>query len=147
MGFSLTASHLIWGLAMFGAASGIAAAFFGVEHAVIRGEDAMSARAERSSWGQITGTFCYNATTQAVSATLTNAGRRELSLRDTTLILDGVPRMSPTWTVAAAGRPTDRWFPGEVAVGNLTGVLSAPARLYVSPPVGENAFIKRVTCP
>ncbi|MFA5861364.1 MAG: hypothetical protein WDA16_06670 [Candidatus Thermoplasmatota archaeon] len=141
MGFSTTVSHLVWGLALLGAASGVVAAYFTVEHAVIDGNGALDRRARDATLTRVAGTFCHSGVDQTVNITALNAGNVPISLGNTTLLLDGVVHAPATWVVVGAAASTDAWLPHESATTTLAGEASGPTRLTLVLPTGTLAFL------
>jgi archaellum component FlaF (FlaF/FlaG flagellin family) len=138
MGLSVTASHVIWFIALTGLAGGALGAFFATSTALGRAEAAREAiDAERLRTFLADATWCYDAGAGSLVVSATNAGRVVLDAGNVTLLVDGAP--SGGFAFATAAGATDLWAPGERATFTKTGVGAPPESALLATGHGATA--------
>lgn len=148
MGFDVTASHVIWLLAILGVFGTAAGAFFTASEARVDAREAREVLVRERLHGRLDeGWFCHDAGTQTLRVHALNAGRVTLALAEVTFVVDGVV------TGGFTGEPegatgSDLWPPGEEADFRATGVAAEPEAVVLFTARGLAHFPeKRDDCP
>lgn len=145
MGFSTTASHAIFVVALVSAFTGGTQAWFGILDDVDAATDARDARFERALGSRAYGTFCYNDVTLLLTTNATNDGV-EVDLDETQLVVDGA--VTPWSTAVVADAPTTNvWRSGETAFLNRSSQATAPTRVALALPSGVLVHLAEIDCP
>jgi len=148
MGLSVTASHVIWFVAIVGLAGGILGAFFSVSGAMEHAEAARRAiDAERLDTFLGNATFCYDAPGQRLVVSGTNDGPNPLDITNLTFLVDGNVTSGFSATTQDAGAGTSLWAPGEWANFTLAPLATEPLRVAVSTEHGAFVRATKTACP
>ncbi|MEA3199268.1 MAG: large repetitive protein [Thermoplasmata archaeon] len=147
MGLSVTASHVIWFVAIVGLAGAGLGAFFGISGALEHAEAQRRAIDAERLDGRLGGaTFCYDAKAQRVFVNATNAGSVPLDLLNVSFVMDG--QVATGFAASSQdGETTLLWAPGEWTNFTKTGVASEPSTLSLATEHGVLARATKVSCP
>lgn len=148
MGFDVTATHVIWVVALLGLFGTVSATFFedAQEREAVLRERELIVR-ERLHGRLADGWFCHDAATQTLRVHVENPGRVDLTLSKVTLLVDGA--VTDGFTAepeTAAG--SDLLAPSEEADFQRAGHAAEPERVSLVTERGVTHYpAKREDCP
>lgn len=140
MGFSVTASHAIFLVALLGVGSFATTLYWSSQEDVDEARRVQSQRLEELAHTNLTVTgSSYNATAETYTVEAHNQGSTTLRVSELHYLVDGELVASVASTAVDGIATTDLWLPGETLVVVLQGVAVSPT--YFQLVAGNGATV------
>lgn len=128
MGFSVTATHVIFLVAMLGVGATATTAYWTVQERLDDGQRTRDALAEERVWTNLTVTSTsYDSGAQRYTVDVKNVGSTSLRVSELTYLIDGAVSLLVESTAVEGDSSTDLWLPGETLVVEFNPIASQPS--------------------
>lgn len=141
MGFSVTATFVVFFVALLGAAGVAASAFWKTADLLHESRDTESSRAEELVHTNLTiaSAPTYDGGTNTLTFTVQNTGATVLDVSDFAFLVDGVVNLSLVSESINGNTNTDVFLPGESMIVTLSPITSAPTHVQAVAGNGVSA--------
>lgn len=140
MGFSVTATHVIFLVSMLGVGAAASAAYWTSQQTLDEGERTRDALAEERAWTNLSVTSTsYDSPAQRYTVDVKNVGSTNLRVSEVTFLLDGAVTTAIESTSVDGDTTTDLWLAGETLVIQFNPISSQPT--YFRLVTGNGASV------